>query len=834
MFLCYVCGIKTAELTVFKSHLRSHEAFGKLVLPIKCLQTDCSAYFTKLCSFFRHLGKYHATDSTEDQQECMDLDEIDLHAGVRSTVTDDSNAEESAESCSKNSTQCYRSLEQEASCLVASLRGNSSIPHSVVPDIMLSCQQMINVSLQDVRSKIADELSTLLTQECKLKLDKVFEQYEDQIQCLTTRYKQDAYFERHALFVKPEECVFGSRHENNRHEQKLVYDTFQYVSIEANLRALMQSEAYVKMLLNSMEVTQNCGCLTEFYDGETYRTKFNDSSKFTILLQLFFDGMGTTNPLRGHSSALCNMGVFYYVIKNLSNVLNSCHANVHLLSLCYSHDLKVYGYEPILDKFVSEINRLSSDGFTGVFPVIGKKTIYVKLSQVVCDNLALNGLFGFVECFVWDFFCTICTATQTAIQTCFEEHMFSPRTRQSYSADLTELSSLQCNKLHVHGIKRSCALNNIRGYHIVDNYALDPMHILLEGVVPLEVGCVLYMLITVKKLIPLSEMNRRIVSFFGHNWVDKKNCPPELNVLEQMGGGLSPSMKAVQCWTLLRFLPMLLGNEVDEDDEHWILILHLSHLVDLVFAPKFTESMISYLRQVICDHLHMFSSLFGDTVKLRAKHHLLVHLPTIVLKSGPLVGMCCLKYELKNCFFKRSASIMSNFKNVCKTLAYRHQCNALYAILSGSHTRDYVVPGKTIPTVLSSTPYCDATISAVSCESTELVAVATKVSRATVVYNVGSAVVIGENNELPVFGKIVCFISVRDSDWLIIVQSMHTCNFDAHFHAYCVQNTTPAAYMAVRFSELKDHHALFLYKVTPCKVTKYLVRLPYHIIVGND
>jgi len=210
MFLCYVCGIITAELTVFKSHLRSHEAFGKLVLPIKCLQTDCSAYFTKLCSFFRHLGKYYATDSTGDQQECMDLDEIDLHVGVRSTVTDDSNAEENAGSCSKNSTQCYGSLQQEASCLVASLRGNSSIPHSVVPDIMLSCQQMINVTLQDVRSKIADDLSTLLTQECKLKLEKVFEQYDDQIQCLTTRYKQDAYFERHALFVKLEECLFGS------------------------------------------------------------------------------------------------------------------------------------------------------------------------------------------------------------------------------------------------------------------------------------------------------------------------------------------------------------------------------------------------------------------------------------------------------------------------------------------------------------------------------------------------------------------------------------------------------------------------------------------------
>lgn len=89
--------------------------------------------------------------------------------------------------------------------------------------------------------------------------------------------------------------------------------------------------------------------------------------------------------------------------------------------------------------------------------------------------------------------------------------------------------------------------------------------------------------------------------------------------------------------------------------------------------------------------------------------------------------------------------------NVCKTLAYRHQCNALYAILSGAHVRDYAVPGKTVRTALSATPYCNAVLSAIGCESTELADVAAKLSRATVVYNVGSALVIGESNDLAVF-----------------------------------------------------------------------------------
>ena len=61
-----------------------------------------------------------------------------------------------------------------------------------------------------------------------------------------------------------------------------------------------------------------------------------------------------------------------------------------------------------------------------------------------------------------------------------------------------------------------------------------------------------------------------------------------------------------------------------------------------------------------------------------------MHLPSIVLKCGPLVGMSCLKYELNNSFFKRSAHIVCNFSNICHTLAYRHKQRALFALLSNA------------------------------------------------------------------------------------------------------------------------------------------------------
>ena len=109
-------------------------------------------------------------------------------------------------------------------------------------------------------------------------------------------------------------------------------------------------------------------------------------------------------------------------------------------------------------------------------------------------------------------------------------------------------------------------------------------------------------------------------------------------------------MKAMQMFNLLRFLPILIGDKVHEKDEYWSLITYLSLLNDLVFAPAVTPGSISFMESVIFDHLTMFKNLFGETVRLRPKQHLLVHLQNSVRKSGPLIGMSCLRYELKTTF----------------------------------------------------------------------------------------------------------------------------------------------------------------------------------------
>jgi hypothetical protein len=112
---------------------------------------------------------------------------------------------------------------------------------------------------------------------------------------------------------------------------------------------------------------------------------------------------------------------------------------VFLLALCFSHDLAVYGFEPILDKFVSEIQMLSSVGFEGEFPVLGHSTIYASLCQVTGDSLAVNGLLGFKESFSSSYFCSICYATSAEIQMYFSEEKFRRRTIGDYHDDIVNL-----------------------------------------------------------------------------------------------------------------------------------------------------------------------------------------------------------------------------------------------------------------------------------------------------------------------------------------------------------------------------------------------------------
>ena len=81
------------------------------------------------------------------------------------------------------------------------------------------------------------------------------------------------------------------------------------------------------------------------------------------------------------------------------------------------------------------MKHLSIDGFSGDFPILGNRKIHVNMLHDACDNLASNGMLGFIESFSADFFCTMCYAKQDEIQCKFKESEFELRTLDKYLED---------------------------------------------------------------------------------------------------------------------------------------------------------------------------------------------------------------------------------------------------------------------------------------------------------------------------------------------------------------------------------------------------------------
>jgi len=78
------------------------------------------------------------------------------------------------------------------------------------------------------------------------------------------------------------------------------------------------------------------------------------------------------------------------------------------------------------------------------------------------------------------------------------------------------------------------------------------MHIVLEGIILVEMSCILYCLCTVYKCFSIEVVNKELLLLWGKITVEQGNKPAELAKVPEPGHGLVPSMKAIQYFALLK------------------------------------------------------------------------------------------------------------------------------------------------------------------------------------------------------------------------------------------------------------------------------------------
>ncbi len=392
--------------------------------------------------------------------------------------------------------------------------------------------------------------------------------------------------------------------------------------------------------------------------------------------------------------------------------------------------------------------------------------------QVTGDNLALHGLLGMVESFNATYCCRFCLIDKTKLQSVFSED--DPdliiRTKELYSEHCNALAQ-DPTLAPLFGLKRSCPLNSLQFFHSSENYAVDIMHDLLEGVVQYELKLLFQYL--VKDCISLDTLSERIQSF-NYGYSERKNRPSGVKIDD---GSKDLGLNAIQSWCLLRNTPLIFGDLVNTDNGYWNLILLLIQIVSIVFSPVVTQGMTFFLKHLISDHHKLFKSMFPER-RLIPKHHLMIHYPRCIRKVGPLIHMWCMRYEGKHNFFKKS---VKNFKNITKTLAKKHQHQLAFHWESFYFKRFQFGPFNEVST-------CTLEGNELLTETWNVPTVSTTtwVKNYGTEYQVGMYVCSAVENEMPVFNKIISSI-VKDGQAFLLASNVITVCFDEHVHAFCIE-----------------------------------------------
>ena len=181
--------------------------------------------------------------------------------------------------------------------------------------------------------------------------------------------------------------------------------------------------------------------------------------------------------------------------------------------------------------------------------------------------------------------------------------------------------------------------------------------------------------------IDLDLLNSRITSFY-YSPSNSKNKPSPIshNKIQNPDGASGQTASQMRC--LIRYLPLIIGDLVPEDNEHLELILVLLECMDFIFCPEITVGETFFLKQLIKDHYDYFLARYSDR-NLKPKHHFMTHYPQQIRQLGPLTNYWTMRFEAKHSFFKRLGDIVCNYRNILKTLAERHQMFLCYNLMCG-------------------------------------------------------------------------------------------------------------------------------------------------------
>ena len=469
-------------------------------------------------------------------------------------------------------------------------------------------------------------------------------------------YKTARFTEKHFGTIRPKTFILSGPHEKKR--------SFQYVSVKQQLRRLLLLGLLTGMLCPSTTGPRPEMTLRDIWDGSSH--PISGGTKILSLI-LYYDDFTVSNPLGTHAKR-GKVGAIYFTVGNFSKESRSKIRNIYIALLFRSSHIKKYGWAKILKPFLEEMKEMERDGLGQDFSV--------RIECVIADNLAAHGIAGLSENFSTSV-CRFCLMPRAEMKSC---------TRSSLTSDIRETFAQERQKLDRGErsiFKRTPPLIELCTYRITDCHPPDLGHDLFEGVCPLLLSHVLTSICVDKKAVQVSVINS-IIRNFEYTGIDKENQPRTLIVKR---GQVTIRQSMSECLALTRLLPFMIGHLIPCCDE-WHLYISFVRIVEALLAPSITQTELMSLETSIRQFLVDFIAIYGPV--MTPKMHFMLHYPEEIRKHGPLRNLWTLRFEQKNQSLKRLLEQNRCRKNVCLSMAVKHQ----HAMARWLTMPDYLREGK--------------------------------------------------------------------------------------------------------------------------------------------
>lgn len=546
------------------------------------------------------------------------------------------------------------SLKKDLAKSLLKLQTTHKLPSSAISDIADEIAHLCEKNAQQSAIDISHVLNTENIEVNEIVREKIHEIPQLVLACqkLNSKAKLERFVETDFQQVKPIEIVLGL-------SDKGKDETMQYVPIKETLKYLLGFDDIFAEVLSG-HVSEDESILRDFVDGSLYKNHPTFSQeKDAIIIILYIDEFTVTGQLSGRAKNY-KITATYLILGNLPPELRSQLKSIQLVSLCKSAHVKKYGLKHVMSELLQDLQSLEADGIDIIKPDRGYH-LSCSLLLVLGDNLGSHQIGSFFQCFVAHKPCRFCVITLEALRV---GETASPRTISSHD-EQAEMVLAHPALATAYGVTGQSVFLGIGNFHPTTSLPSDPAHDVYEGIGKTTLSLVIKHCI-VKKYFTLDDCNEAI-RLFPYEGNDRTNKPSQLC---KSGADIQLKQTFCQMSVLLRLFPLMCGNKVPVDDNVWSLLLSLLRLMEYILSPVLHRGQI-YMMKELVKEFTTFSLQICD--RLLPKHHFITHYPQQFLQYGPLRNIWTMRCEAKHSYFVQSFKSSKCHKNVCKTMATKHQ-----------------------------------------------------------------------------------------------------------------------------------------------------------------